>query len=135
MVEWINLEKGDDVYTNSELADICDRAADEVMIRGGAVGWMKLSDGTVCVNGAIACAMGREGELRQISCDDEEVWWFMPTEDDVSEVAVGPQKLHNALKLFTNWQPVFRWNDDKTRTDDERIELLRRTAKHLREQQ
>lgn len=121
-------QKKMDEYTDSELADICDAAADEIMIRGGGTGrHIDPSTGAVCINGAIGCALGYPIQNWRLSVADRKA------RGDYGILSLGPMRLQAALRgrVGTTWV----WNDGLgtgPEPDAERIELLRTVAKDFR---
>lgn len=111
--------------SNGAVADVLERAADLLWVRGRAIGFGERADGTVCPLGAIALAEGR-------GTDDDEVYRLTPAVRATAtylyrhpEIVPDEGLAHSVLGT------VFRWND--TTEDDELvIDTMRRCAKEVR---
>lgn len=111
--------------TNEEIADVLERACDELIVRGWAQGVQSAEDGAVCIRGAICCAIHGE--------------WFNPYGNDrglrawnaAEEALTPPGSRHGTGGNGQVFIPG--WNDTPGRTEDDVHDLLRSTAKALRE--
>lgn len=107
--------------TPEEIADVLDKAHDELMLRGHHKGYLFDFNGGpgVCAVGAIRCA----------------VWGSAFTRNEVNHV------LDQAVCAFRREvirrggaACITRWNDEPERTIDDVLDAFRHTSKSLREQ-
>lgn len=99
--------------TDTEVADVLDRAVDELLMRGWYQGDYSGPGGRVCALGAVSCAVS--GRPVVLECDLRVV-------DPVAD----------ALANYLGAE-LTDWNDDRKRTEDDVRDALRGCAKHLRE--
>lgn len=95
----------------SEIAEVLDKAADVIEVRGWCQRTLETGDGRVCMEGAISVACGVLGHP-----------------------SVGPQYSNAlcAVGLHLGNLIPYRWNDAPGRDKYEVIDLLRTVAKELR---
>lgn len=114
---------------NKEMADILDKAHDEMLVRGRTKGSGVNYKGEVCIIGAIACAMGIN------PLDWGTVAYLNPGIMQALAKRV-PRNIPPHYPLgnpHTSEGVVYRFNDAIDTTDDECFDWLRNTAKELRE--
>jgi hypothetical protein len=106
---------------NGYLADIFDKAADEILVRGHIKESCINAAGEVCALGALSLAAG----LQVVD----------PVTDKWNGPPVAYHLIDRIIRLMANRLGVYtaEWNDAPERTADEVIEELRQTAKSLRE--
>lgn len=106
--------------TNEEIADLIDKAHDELLHSGWCQGNFSNNDGTVCAVGALGLAVGVHPACGLLD-----------------------SKVKTALEaVATTIRPnygsasgvVMGWNDLPGRTEDEVFDAFRQTSKRLREQ-
>src|SRR2546423_891511 len=98
-------------HTAEEVADVLDRAHDEMLIRGRAKGAMVDAEGRVCLRGAICCAVGMDESQRRFT---DAVW------DDTLA--------RDATNAMSKGHYGFIWNDSSERTDDDVLDAFRVVA-------
>ena len=110
-----------------ETADLYDRAADILMVRGRTRGCLEDEEGRVCLVGAVCKATGRYPDL----------WSYVAVLGAYCEPALAPlleaAGLEGNQTMGVGW-PLTQWHDDHDRSTDEVHDLLRNTAKRLREE-
>jgi hypothetical protein len=114
-----------------EWADIADKAADEISIRGWCQGEEIDADGKVCMRGGLLAALNVEIEAGVVplfsaiqSFDNLDA----SLEDALTEFTITEAGcLHSGIDEYVEW------NDAKYRLKDEVIDMLRRFGKHVRE--
>lgn len=117
------------------VADVLERAADLLWVRGRTKGKGVRDDGTMCVVGAIQAARGT-GEQHVFSLSSEARAVVRPLE---AYLAAHPEVIRSdyvshegfAEKIAGGRFPAWVWNDT-TKDDDLVIDTLRRCAKELR---
>lgn len=118
----------------TEVADVLDKAADEVLLRGWASGNIVNSRGEVCTVGAVAYARGMDVDLT----DEDFTAVYEAMEDDPAMDALDAQIRMSSppdswwLNKSDSVDCVWSWNDWPERTEDDVHDLLRATAKGLR---
>lgn len=106
--------------TNSEIADVLDKAHDLLMVKGRCTGKGLGDDGGLCVEAAICEAMG----------GDPAAWssWH-----DTWPAPLRALDSHLRVTQPPNYCSPYFWNDHEA-TDDDVFDALRNCAKRLREQ-
>jgi hypothetical protein len=110
-----------DTIDKMKAAEILDKAADEMMARGSCKGISIDIAGRVCMEGALNIVLSQS---------------IIENGDDIiSAYDYARKTLHIELeKSVMRPCGIITWNDHIARSDDERIELFRKTAKALRQE-
>lgn len=118
--------------TKAEIADCIDAAHDVMLERGWARGILVHPEtGGVCVLGAISVARNMRSHFSAIPYH-----YPQHQKDALADGAIAALNsaagIVSTLPLF-GCEPVEVWNDELERTEDEVFDLLRNTAKQVRE--
>lgn len=112
----------------TEVADVLDKAADELVIRGWHTGSFVNAAGAVCLLGAVACARG----LNLV----EEPYPWDELDEDPAVIALAEAVVSSGGRKYgMPTATVYSWNDGADGGDieeDDVHDLLRETAKGLR---
>lgn len=118
------------MVTAERVAEVLDRAHDELLIHGWCQEFLETSDGSHCVLGAVAAALnhrGKDGTLLYPDTLEVGVEAF----DALIDVLPTPPPVRDGIahKVIS----ITGWNDDEDTTIDDVLDLLRVAAKKVRE--
>lgn len=107
--------------TAIDIADVLERAADDIATNGLAKGYLRNQGGQHCSIGAIGCALG----------------WDTYSYGNVREVAEFlvdylPDKIQEQNWRSSAWNIIVEWNNEPDRTAEEVVDTMRLAAKDLR---
>lgn len=104
------------------IAEVCDKAHDEMLVRGKATGEYVDTHGSVCLIGAVYAACGRDAAYECVN----------PSKDYLADEQRLPVFVCNAIAGFKGVDPgiIYTLSDD--RTIDFTLDVFRDTAKAAR---
>jgi hypothetical protein len=116
-----------------DIADVLEKAADDIATNGLAKRELENEIGQHCAIGAIAQALGAVFYQGEIDLDGS----FDPASIDAAATALLPQLPAPPLSFDYvygggDWNCVVNWNNHPDRTADEVVEAMRQAAKDLR---